>query len=231
MTIIPSLLTVGAASMTKTILYRGTRFETRDDGAVLRKCELCAEEQTLDSFPRGVVYTCKRCLRRPKEPRRARVILSKPDTLFQRRKRMSVMEYLKSRALESDSGCWIWQGALSFGYGKVMYKGRNVGAHRVAYMEHNAKDIPKGMQVCHSCDTPACINPAHLWLGTIQDNQADKIMKGRHANERTLTESQVREVRAIAATGIGPDRISAMTGIRAINIHNVLVRKTYKDVA
>lgn len=72
-------------------------------------------------------------------------------------------------------------------------------AHRVSYEEFIGP-IPEGMYVCHSCDTPSCINPRHLWLGTHAQNQQDRIRKGRSAKgedfKRKLTESDIREIRA-----------------------------------
>lgn len=84
---------------------------------------------------------------------------------------------------DSDA-CWLWQGPklVSGGYG-VLQLGRRYKqrAHRVSYELHTGI-IPAGMHVCHSCDTPACVNPNHLWLGTNRQNQADKMQKGRWVN-------------------------------------------------
>lgn len=81
----------------------------------------------------------------------------------------------------SDSECWIWTGGTSSdGYGKVKRKGKSVRAHRVFY-EHFVGNIPDGMFVCHTCDTPLCVNPAHLWVGTHAQNEKDKDVKGRRS--------------------------------------------------
>jgi HNH endonuclease len=75
--------------------------------------------------------------------------------------------------------CLLWTGTInSNGYGVFRYEDKTQGAHRVAWLFTHGP-IPEGMSVCHRCDTPLCVNPDHLFLGTHQDNMADKIAKGR----------------------------------------------------
>jgi hypothetical protein len=85
--------------------------------------------------------------------------------------------------------CWPWTGARASkdGRGRFSVNGRNRLAPRVAWALTNGCD-PVGC-VCHSCDNPSCVNPAHLWVGTVRDNNLDMFAKGRaHGNrlaERT----------------------------------------------
>lgn len=75
--------------------------------------------------------------------------------------------------------CWIWNGShRKDGRGVVQINNRFYAAPRVVYEEF-VGPIPPGMLVCHSCDVPACVNPAHLWLGTNLDNIKDMHQKGR----------------------------------------------------
>lgn len=94
---------------------------------------------------------------------------------------------------EPNSGCLLWTGGSRSGdgYGMIDVAGKTYQAHRVAWqMEHGP--IPSGAYVCHRCDTPACVNVAHLFLGTQRDNVRDAWRKGRARNlvadaERALT--------------------------------------------
>jgi len=75
--------------------------------------------------------------------------------------------------------CWIWMGSRSKkGYGVFNIKGKQKKAHRISYEFHKG-EIPDGLFVCHRCDTPQCINPDHLFLGTNHDNMQDAMNKGR----------------------------------------------------
>lgn len=79
---------------------------------------------------------------------------------------------------EPNSGCWLWAGPTSGKYGCITVGGKGLYAHRWAY-EHFIGPIPDGLNVCHRCDTPLCINPAHLFAGTQSVNILDAISKKR----------------------------------------------------
>lgn len=79
-----------------------------------------------------------------------------------------------------NDDCWLWAGAkISAGYGHMNLRGQDFMASRLAFYIAN-KIQPEGY-VCHSCDNPPCVNPAHLWLGTPKDNVVDMVAKGRAA--------------------------------------------------
>lgn len=121
----------------------------------------------------------------------------------------SLAERLARNSRRDDlSDCVLWLGAKRNGYGSLMIGSREDGtrktarAHRVAY-ELYCGPIPAGHEVCHKCDVPACINPKHLFLGTRQDNVADRQAKGRgrfHVGSAVwnakLTEAAVQEIRS-----------------------------------
>ena len=79
-----------------------------------------------------------------------------------------------------EAGCYIWMGAaLPSGYGTIRRKGKTLYTHRVAWEDAYGL-IPKGLSVLHHCDTPACINPHHLFLGNHKDNAQDMVRKKRN---------------------------------------------------
>lgn len=100
-----------------------------------------------------------------------------------------VLEHMKRKVVtDPATGCWLWQGfvapsvvirgkTVQRGYGFVGYRGNNWAVHRVMWIITNGA-IPAGMHVCHTCDVRRCCNPAHLWLGTNQQNIADMTAKG-----------------------------------------------------
>lgn len=100
--------------------------------------------------------------------------------------------------VEKGERCWIFKGCKDkWGYGQHGFKARRHQAHRFAY-ELTYGPIPAGKLIMHSCDVPACVNPAHLSLGTDATNIADAVAKGRatRITRHKLTEDQVREIRA-----------------------------------
>lgn len=94
-----------------------------------------------------------------------------------------VLARIEARSIPvTESGCWLWLGWVNAkGYGRMYARGTNVGAHRFAWSAVNGS-IPAGLYVCHKCDTPSCVNPAHLFLGTPTDNNHDMVAKKRQGN-------------------------------------------------
>lgn len=86
--------------------------------------------------------------------------------------------------VDKSGDCWLWTGTLrKCGYGQIGFNGKVYRAHRVSYDIHNG-EIPKGLIVCHTCDNPPCVNPAHLYAGTPMDNTTDMMLRGRHGRTK-----------------------------------------------
>lgn len=83
---------------------------------------------------------------------------------------------------EPMSGCWLWLNHTNeTGHGSFRMDGKRPSAHRASY-ELNVGPVPDGLCVRHRCDTPSCVNPDHLELGTWADNNADRSRRGRHVD-------------------------------------------------
>jgi len=114
-------------------------------------------------------------------------------------------------AFAGPDECWLWTaGKAPGGYGSLGWRGKTQRAHRVAYETTHGIGIAEGLVVRHKCDTPACVNPAHLELGTHADNVRDKMERGRHrcgmlkgeAHGRArLTDTDIQSIRELYASG------------------------------
>lgn len=126
----------------------------------------------------------------------------------------------------TSDGCWVYTGSQFRGnYGRFTIPTRGpVPAHRASYALFCAP-IPADILVCHRCDNRRCCNPAHLFLGTSQDNVSDCVAKGRHARgERSahakLTDATVIAIRKRVAAGERPLDMVNELGV----VHAAIVR-------
>jgi predicted XRE-type DNA-binding protein len=114
-------------------------------------------------------------------------------------KRVSEIDRFLSH-VRKTSGCWYWTACrLPRGYGQFRLPDGHELAHRASYRLFVGPFREK--QVLHVCDVPACVNPAHLWLGSQTDNMRDAKRKGRTARgeahgRHKLTNAEVAVIRA-----------------------------------
>jgi hypothetical protein len=155
----------------------------------------------------------------------------------------SISQRFWSKVAIPDGGnagleCWEWTASQQgTGYGQINDTRRRkpMTAHRVAY-EQFYGPIPAGLFVCHKCDNKLCVNPLHLFVGTVADNAADAVSKGRHAHgERhpgaRLTEHQAREIfREYRAGGISQSQLAAKYGTTRGSVQQIHRGSTWTHV-
>lgn len=132
--------------------------------------------------------------------------------------------------------CWEWKRHLDKGgYGHIMDAGKIRGAHRVSYELHHGR-IPDGMHVRHLCDNPACVNPAHLELGTNAENVADKIIRGRTAAGPAIVRQSTLKLTPELVLAIRADvrrtaDVARDYGLSMVHVRNVRSGKAWSWVA
>lgn len=149
--------------------------------------------------------------------------------------------------VEKSEGCWEWKGSKHRGkYGVLSAFDRSVRAHRFSFIIHFGY-ISSSVLVCHSCDNPGCVRPDHLWVGTQQDNIADRDTKGRTAageQNGAKTQPQTRPrgekhgnsvfteevVKNVLRRNEKPSVIAAELGVSESAIKHIKKRRTWRHV-
>jgi len=150
------------------------------------------------------------------------------------KKELITRRMFKHTEFPDKDKCWNWKCFLNLdGYGNVRFKDKTIKVHRMAYFLFKG-DIPDHLEVCHSCDNPACVNPNHLWLGTHADNVSDCAKKGRivapsgekHYRAK-LTWQKVNEIRNLAKT-ISRYKLAKQFGVHYSTLDSVVNGETWK---
>jgi hypothetical protein len=139
--------------------------------------------------------------------------------------------------VNKTDGCWLFTGKIDrLGYGQIRDEAhKHTPAHRASWRLVNGP-IPAGVCVLHRCDNRRCVNPAHLFLGTIQDNKRDEVQKGRHLHGVThwkarITEADVREIRLQFASGVTAKELAAKYTRTTQSIKHIVERRQWRHVA
>jgi hypothetical protein len=156
-----------------------------------------------------------------------------------------VQDRFWSKVDASDpDGCWPWtasRDSLGYGFFRVTTNASMSKAHRVSWELANGA-IPEGLVVCHRCDNPSCVKPAHLFLGSLSDNTQDSIKKGRwnYSPQRwgesspaaKLTTEQVEEIRSRYASGAVSQReLGCEYGVSQTAISKIVRGVRWKHLA
>ena len=134
--------------------------------------------------------------------------------------------------VSKTENCWNWtasiQGQNGYGYFRISKKEGCTVAHRFSYELANGA-IPSGMLVCHTCDNPLCVNPAHLFLGTHRDNALDREKKNRCSSHGTqkLNDEIAKEIKY---STLSQSKLSVIHGVSRTTIANIQKGKAWKHV-
>lgn len=163
------------------------------------------------------------------------------------RDRASSSELVTKRFSESfipepNSGCWLWTGWTGRrGYGAFHLHGRGQMISSRAAWTILRGEIPDGLWVLHRCNTPACVNPDHLYLGDVRDNVRDMIAAGRQSRKPTifgeahyrakLSEQNVFEIRSLYRSGSATQReLAALFGISKTSVSGVINGRSWRHI-
>lgn len=154
--------------------------------------------------------------------------------------------FWEKAAKAGKSDCWEWTGAKDRrGYGNwhFQHKGANktIKAPRASWIMANGVTPPPHQYVCHTCDNPSCVNPDHLWVGTLQQNLQDRTNKGRDRlcgksqfgkeNGRAkITEDDVLAIRSRFVGGASYATLSREFGIGSTTVAHIIHGRTWPSV-
>jgi len=138
--------------------------------------------------------------------------------------------------VDESGDCWNWLGgkvAMGYGYFYLRHPKRSILAHRLSWFMVRG-DIPDGLNVCHHCDNPGCVNPGHLFLGTDFDNQQDRVSKGHglgeHHGMAKLSNQDVAEMRRLSANGVRGQDIARQYGITYQTVWRTVTRRNWRHI-
>lgn len=156
----------------------------------------------------------------------------------EQRSRKTVEERFRAKFIQrGPDECWEWTGANKGGYGQffVSPQRRNVPAQAFAVELATGVRCPPGREGCHTCDHPPCVNPAHVYYGTRQQNVDDMIERsripvGEQRHNARFTAEQVLDMRVRFAAGENGASICKEYGISGGRLSNIVNGKEWARV-
>jgi hypothetical protein len=201
-------------------------------------CDVCGATYTMlkKSLARRTRRACsKKCGIRLRGP-------NPPESSKGGRSSLHALERFWCKVLVSGpDDCWLWTGAKDGQYRYGIFSigaGRRERAHRFSYaLAHSG--IPDNTLICHTCDNPLCVNPAHLFAGTPKTNMVDCVTKGRfpyatrrttHPHPKKLSEADVIAIRKSHATGVSIRALACAYSVHRKTIHEIVRRIIWANV-
>lgn len=149
-----------------------------------------------------------------------------------------ITSFLGKVSQSGAGGCWLWKAYRSDkGYGRLRFRGKGHMAHRVSYTLFSGT-IPEGLNVCHKCDNPPCVNPAHLFVATQKENVDDMIKKGRkvvaRGEDAGLAKLTLEQVEFVIKNYRPKHRefsgaaLARQFGVTKACIHDIIRRKSWR---
>jgi len=149
--------------------------------------------------------------------------------------------------MNGENGCWNWllppnTKRKGHEYGRIRYCGKRYLTHRFSFVlannEHFTHDDIEGCCICHSCNNTKCVNPAHLYVATDDDNNKQRVEDNRSApthgecsGSAKLTEKDVLEIRKLyAGGGYTYENLGDIYGVTYYNIYCIIKRKSWKHI-
>jgi len=190
-----------------------------------KQCLRCKQELSISEFSKnrsridGYNAYCRVCM-----AQKARDYKERPFVLNAK----YVRDFMQNVRV-ADSGCWEWTAStLPSGYGRFKFHDE-LYAHRFSFYIFKG-DLCEGMEICHTCDNPKCVNPAHLWQGSKTENMQDAATKGR-TNTVKLTPDDVRRIRSMRNLKYSIADIAKHFGITTTIVYDIINRRTWDYIA
>jgi hypothetical protein len=143
------------------------------------------------------------------------------------------VERFREKIAVTEAGCHEWKSTIKRdGYGQFWLNGKSRKAHQVAYRLF-VGPIAAGLCVLHKCDNRKCVNPEHLWLGTVRENIADMDAKKRRGHKGWITkEIALAIISEYRAGGLSQQAVGKKFGVDQTTVSALLLgKRTHQDFA
>lgn len=133
-------------------------------------------------------------------------------------------EAFESRYVVAKNGCWEWTGTKDKdGYGRLYWRGKQIRANRLSMELKTSYEVDKNLVVCHHCDNPSCVNPDHLFVGTIKENAQDALQKKRHyvGEKNGRSKLTTEQVKVVLSSGLNGQELANMFNVTRATINRI----------